>query len=104
VVAALRERVDALKRTKTELTAQRESIKTELSQVLLSPDQIDSIVTFARQVQRKMNGATYENKLELIKLLNVRIDLVHEGDEYRIAMSCDLPDSDYAEVTRRKKT
>lgn len=104
VVAALRERVDALKRTKTELIAQREAIKAELSQVLLSPDQIDSIVTFARQVQRKMNDATFENKLELIKLLNVRVDLVNDVDEYRVDMSCDIPDSDYAEVIRRRRT
>lgn len=50
-----------------------------------------------------MNGATYENKLELIKLLNVRVDLVHEGDIHRLEMTCDLPDSDYAKVTHRKK-
>ena len=103
VVAALRERVEALKRTKTELLAQREAVYTELSQVLLSPNQIDSIVTFAQQVQKKMNSATYENKLELIKLLNVRVDLVHEGDEYRIDMSCDIPDSDYAKSYSSKE-
>jgi hypothetical protein len=48
VVAALRERVDTLKRTKVELIAQRKAVNTELSQVLLSPNQISSIVTFAR--------------------------------------------------------
>jgi hypothetical protein len=50
-----------------------------------------------------MNDATFENKLELIKLLNVRVDLVNDVDEYRVDISCDIPDSDYAKVIRRTK-
>jgi len=104
VVATLKERVNTMKRTKAELFAQREVVITELSQTTLSQPQIDSILTFAAEVRRKMDGATHENKLELIKLLNVRVQLVRDGDEHRVEMSCDIPDSDYAEVTHRKKT
>jgi hypothetical protein len=104
VVAALRERVNTIKRARSGLIAEREAIKPEPSQILLSPNQIDSIVTFAHEVQNWTNGATYENKLELIKLLNVRVDLVHDGDMHRLEMSCDLPDSNYAEIIHRRST
>lgn len=30
--------------------------------------------------------------------------LVNDWDEYRVDISCDIPDSDYAEVIRRKST
>jgi len=71
---------------------------------LLSTDQTDPVLIFARQVQGKMNGTTFEHKQELIKRLNVRVTLVRDDEVYRIDMTCDLPESDYAEVIRRKST
>ena len=40
----------------------------------------------------------------LIKLLYVRVQLVHNGDEHRVDMSCDIPNSDYAQITHRTNT
>ena len=61
-----------------------------------------SVAEYERE--KIMDGATYENKLELIEQLNLRVQLVHDGDEYRVGMTCDLPDSNYAEIIRRKNT
>ena len=52
-----------------------------------------------------MDNAIYDEKRELIKLLNVRVEIVKEDDGYRLDLSCELSDSgDYVRVTRRTNT
>lgn len=104
VVATLREQVNAQKKLKADLTAQRDRLADELSQNAITEEQIESIIAFARRVKGKMDNATHENKRELIELLNVRVDLVADGDARRLEMSCDLPGSNYASFIRQTNT
>lgn len=76
----------------------------EVSKNILTSEQIENIVTFAQKIRRKMGNADYNGKKELIGLLNVRVDLVCEEESYRLAMSCDLPGSDYAKVNRLRES
>lgn len=101
VVETLRAQVKAQTKQKADLLAQREMIAAELEQCAVSGGQIQSIVEFAGRLRSKMNNATYEQKRELLELLNVRIDLARDGDDRLLKMSCDLPDSDYAQIIRR---
>ena len=45
-----------------------------------------------------MENSSYEHRKELLRLLNVRVDLVREEDCHRLDMSCDLPKSKHSEV------
>jgi site-specific DNA recombinase len=100
VIAALREQVNGLKKTKTELVAQRDRFAADLSESVLTGEQVDDIVTFARRIRGKMANASFDNKRELMKTLNVRVDLVREEDCYRLDMSCDLPGSENSEILK----
>lgn len=70
---------------------------------IIAPEQIDSIMTFEKRIRGILQHATYEGKRELIELLNVRVDLVHNEEGHRLNMTCDLPGSDHAKAIRQTK-
>lgn len=100
VIATLQEQINVLKKTKAELIAQRDKLIAELSQKTLSEEQIDDIVTFAREIRGKMETENYEYKKQVLRLLNVRVDLVHKEDCHTLDMSCALPGAKHSEVLR----
>ena len=104
VVAAVREQLNNLKKTKAELVSQRDRFATELSESVLTEGQIDDIVSFAGRIRGKMANASFDNKRELMKTLNVRVDLARDEDCYRLDMSCDLPGSKNSEVLKLCKS
>jgi site-specific DNA recombinase len=101
VVATLREQVNTQKKLKADLMAQQDRLSLELSQSEISDEQIQNVVAFAARVKGKMGSANYDEKRELIKLLNVRIELEQTDDGQRLNMSCDLPNSDYVSSIHR---
>jgi hypothetical protein len=73
VVASLRQSVNELKKAKAELITYRDKLAGEISVSTLSQSQIEDIVTFSRQIKKKMTHATYEYKKELLRMLKVRV-------------------------------
>jgi hypothetical protein len=97
VVASLRQSVNELKKAKAELITYRDKLAGEISVSTLSQSQIEDIVTFSRQIKKKMAHGTYEYKKELLRMLKVRVDLRRDKDGYRLDMSCALPGGKHSE-------
>ncbi len=67
----IQERKARLEQTINSLSQQRETVAANLSGKILTPDQVDNLLSFADEIGYKLDTASFEEKRQIFHLLNV---------------------------------
>ena len=86
----LQERKSRLEEAITNLRHEQADISNHLQSNILSDGQIEDIETFCAQVREGLENATFDQKRQLIDMLDVRGKLSIENDEKVIYVKCIL--------------
>ncbi len=93
--AAILKDIDLLGNEKDSLLAEQQTIDAELEKRAISDADLETIREFARQVRCKLNGnPTYEEKRALFRMLNLEIQVQHNGNGREVKVTCALPNSE----------
>ena len=93
--AAILKDIDFLGNEKDSLLAEQQAIDAELEGRAITDDDLETIREFARVIRRKLNGnPTYEEKRALFQMLNLEIQVRHNGNGREVKVTCALPNSE----------
>jgi DNA invertase Pin-like site-specific DNA recombinase len=82
----LQKQADQLEETIRGLVVQRDKLKGELDETVISQEDIEALTVFATQVQDKLADADFETKRAVIEELNLSFEVAKEGEEFVVYM------------------
>jgi len=86
----LQERKARLEETLSNLRKEQADISSHLQTTVLSDDQIEDIKAFCDEIRDRLDNATFEQKRQLIDMLDVRGTLAIENEEKVVYVKCHL--------------
>lgn len=93
--AAILKDIDLLGTEKDSLLVEQQTIDAELGKREITDADVETIREYARNVRRKLNGKpTYGEKRALFRMLNLGIEVQHNGNGREVNITCALPNSE----------
>lgn len=94
VKTAIKEKIRQLESEQKLLLEEKEKLEEDLAALEISPNLENRILEISANVRGNLPGATFEDMRDLLELFQVKV-LFHDlGDQIKLRVSCELPNSE----------